>query len=465
MRATAASSSSTGTCRTARSGSRRGRGGFHFAAARRRAGATRGRATSSAARCATLLRAQARIDDRAAAARPRRLRVDGGELDARQASSSAVHSSSARRAVAMAGKERLDQRPEPRRMIELDQVRDLVRDDVVRELGRQLDQPPVEPDLALAGCSFPIRCARSTAGPAAARRRGALRIRRRAGASARSASSRSQRPTNAATCALVAAAPDGARVRWKRSARCPAARAGCTVERELAAAVEDRRAGLPFARQHVAPARAPLGAARAGSSRARARQRGLDLADRHPARRAHGEAGEVDLHADRAPARADQPVVDALAGERDAARSHVVAARRRAAAEGVPSRSRAISVARRHAEARDLALDPASRLRRERLRVLAGRRDRRAERDRHRARPLAEDALRPQLAGIVRDRDDRHAELDGEPRAAGLVLGARAGADPRAFRVDRRSRSPAGSARGPAWRSAASRRCRPCGRW
>jgi CyaY protein len=39
-----------------------------------------------------------------------------------------------------AGEQALDHVPEARRMIELDQVRDLVRDDVKRKLGRQLDQ-------------------------------------------------------------------------------------------------------------------------------------------------------------------------------------------------------------------------------------------------------------------------------------------------------------------------------------
>ena len=61
------------------------------------------------------------------------------------------------------GQQRLDERPEARRMIELDQVRDLVRDHVFGERGRQLDQPPVEPNLALAVAAAPLACAHSTA--------------------------------------------------------------------------------------------------------------------------------------------------------------------------------------------------------------------------------------------------------------------------------------------------------------
>ena len=37
-------------------------------------------------------------------------------------------------------------------------------------------------------------------------------------------------------------------------------------------------------------------------------------------------------------------------------------------------------------------------------------------------RPLAEDALGPELARVVGDRQDRHAELDRKSRTAGLVL-------------------------------------------
>ena len=59
-----------------------------------------------------------------------------------------------------------------------------------------------------------------------------------------------------------------------------------------------------------------------------------------------------------------------------------------------------------------------------------------ADGHRDRAGLLAEDAFRPQVPGVVRDRNHRHVERDGEARAAGLVLGARAGPDARAFRIN-----------------------------
>ncbi len=58
--------------------------------------------------------------------------------------------------------------------------------------------------------------------------------------------------------------------------------------------------------------------------------------------------------------------------------------------------------------------------------------------DRHgdRTRHLAEHPLGPQIARIMRHRQDRDAKRDREPRAAGLVVRARAGANARAFGVD-----------------------------
>ena len=48
----------------------------------------------------------------------------------------------------VARKESLHHRPEPLRVVEFDEVRDLVRDHVIGKLGRKLHQPPIETDLA-----------------------------------------------------------------------------------------------------------------------------------------------------------------------------------------------------------------------------------------------------------------------------------------------------------------------------
>ena len=71
--------------------------------------------------------------------------------------SSGVSASSSRRGAVVAGQERLEQRPEAWRMVELDQVRDLVRDHVVGDARRQLHQPPMQPDLALLVAAAPLR--------------------------------------------------------------------------------------------------------------------------------------------------------------------------------------------------------------------------------------------------------------------------------------------------------------------
>src|SRR5262245_37448135 len=58
--------------------------------------------------------------------------------------------------IGMPGEERLDELPEPRRMVELDEMRDFVRDHVTREERRQLHQSPVEPDHALLIAASPF---------------------------------------------------------------------------------------------------------------------------------------------------------------------------------------------------------------------------------------------------------------------------------------------------------------------
>src|SRR6185312_7621191 len=102
---------------------------------------------------------------------------------------------------------------------------------------------------------------------------------------------------------------------------------GIDRERQLLAAEHDRRAGFPFARHHVAPARAPF-RERADDPRRTLGERGLDVTQADPARRAHREALEMHLHADRAAPSADQAVIDRLAGEADAAQLTVGRPRR-----------------------------------------------------------------------------------------------------------------------------------------
>src|SRR2546423_15331687 len=86
--------------------------------------------------------------------------------------------------------------------------------------------------------------------------------------------------------------------------------------------------------------------------------------------------------------------------------------------------------------ARDVVLDPRLDALRECADIAAARRDRRADRQRDGARPIAPQALGPPPAGVVRDREQRHAELAGETAAARLVARPRAGADARALGID-----------------------------
>ena len=283
-------------------------GGFHFRAAGRRAGATRAAARSSARRSRGCVHEQSGWRSRVPLLPASRV-----SARATHAASSAVQSSSARRSAAWPGQQPLDDRPEARRVVELDQVRDLVRDDVVGERGRQLDEAPVEADLA-AALQLPhsLRAFESRTGGAARAERAPRSAATRGRHSAQRLVAQPVRRRAAATCAPRPARAGCSTVRSKRSARTSGLRRREHRQRELAALVEDRRAGLPHARQHLAAPLAPLGQ-RAHDPAAALAQRALDLGERHPARRAHREAVEVDLHADRAPARADQPVVDVLA--------------------------------------------------------------------------------------------------------------------------------------------------------
>src|SRR5437867_3514327 len=70
-------------------------------------------------------------------------------------------------------------------------------------------------------------------------------------------------------------------------------------------ALDRRTAGAPFRQRLDDPLRT-LG------------QRGFDLSECDPTRRAHGQALEVDFHSDGAAARADQAVIDGLAKKHDA---------------------------------------------------------------------------------------------------------------------------------------------------
>ena len=141
--------------------------------------------------------------------------------------------------------------------------------------------------------------------------------RRRAARPASQASSRSHLPTSAATSRFVV------RVRMQhgeveqvgRDARC-----GAPGTPRAPARGRGKRIGAPdFHSRGITSRRRARHSASALHDPLRALgQRRLDLGERHPARRAHGEPVQVDLHADRAPARADQPVVDGFAGQHDA---------------------------------------------------------------------------------------------------------------------------------------------------
>jgi len=75
---------------------------------------------------------------------------------------------------------------------------------------------------------------------------------------------------------------------------------------------------LGYARQHIASAGPPFGQRPHDPRRALGECR-LDLGQRHPAWRAHGQAVEVDLHADGPSARAHQPIVGGFAAQHDIA--------------------------------------------------------------------------------------------------------------------------------------------------
>jgi hypothetical protein len=93
-------------------------------------------------------------------------------------------------------------------------------------------------------------------------------------------------------------------------------------ERELATEVENRRTRLPFVRQNVASSRPPF-FERADDPRGTLGQRRFDLANRHPARRAHAQSVEADLHADRASPCPHEGVLDPLVCQRDTAQPAV----------------------------------------------------------------------------------------------------------------------------------------------
>ena len=160
---TAASSSSTATCPTARSGWRRAPAAFTSAATAGRWRDTRCAQRRAAATAEALVAPAAVAPHGSALARTvasRRIgradRCSNALRGVSRPASSAVQSSSSRRSAAWPGHQRLDDRPEARRVIELDQVRDLVRDDVFGERRRQLHEPPVEADLAARVAASPF---------------------------------------------------------------------------------------------------------------------------------------------------------------------------------------------------------------------------------------------------------------------------------------------------------------------
>src|SRR6185437_4113776 len=205
------------------------------------------------------------------------------------------------------GEHRADHRPEARRVVELDDVGHLVRDDVLGELRRELHEPPVEADLT----------ARVAAPPLAARvrkpqsGRHAVDARRIGGDARRDECPRlltEPAPHAVGHLLLVVRARvshdemekvggDGERARVVQ------------LEGELVAAIDNRRARFPAPRHYLAPAPAPFGEC-ADDPFGTLGEGALDFTDAYPARRAHRQPVEIDLHADRAPPRADEPVLD-----------------------------------------------------------------------------------------------------------------------------------------------------------
>ena len=172
------------------------------------------------------------------------------------------------------------------------------------------------------------------------------------------------------------------------------------------AAEHDRRARLPFARHHVAAAQPPFVERAHDPVRALA-ERLLDVAQRHPARRAHGESVQMRL-----PCRSNGGAHES-AGTRSCWPASTM---RRSCPAGV-SRSRwarrASSRIGRIASAASPGARTSLSIHVSTASMSSGRRHRRrrdrlADRQRDRARPLAHHALRPQPAGVVRDRQDRH---------------------------------------------------------
>src|ERR1700722_6030364 len=56
--------------------------------------------------------------------------------------------------------DRLDRGPEPRTVIHLAKMREFVRDHIVNDVHREMNQPPVQADLAVAGTAAPARGSR-----------------------------------------------------------------------------------------------------------------------------------------------------------------------------------------------------------------------------------------------------------------------------------------------------------------
>src|SRR5437588_440698 len=119
-------------------------------------------------------------------------------------------------------------------------------------------------------------------------------------------------------------------------------------ERQRTAAVKQSRALAPLHRKRLLVASAPFGQ-RFDHPLSPLSQRKLDLAYRHPRRRAHAEPALIDLHADGSAPRSIEAVVDALVAQRDAAHASGVASAGQArgvtrGSSGFPSRATSSSI-------------------------------------------------------------------------------------------------------------------------
>src|SRR5438477_7195408 len=197
-------------------------------------------------------------------------------------------------------------------MVELDQMRDLVRDDIFCKRRWKLHQTPVEADF-----TFGIAAAPFALGVGKAHRR----LRARDSLCVLRDPRRYELPcllfqpvANARRhLVLIVCRRVGDR-QMEQIGNDSGGAAELEVQRKLATSIENRRAGFPFARHDVAASRTPL-VHRLDDPLSALGECRLDFTNRHPARRTYRQPIEMHLHADGLPTRADELVVDRLSGE------------------------------------------------------------------------------------------------------------------------------------------------------